>query len=554
MRRRRLPAIDAALRLRLFIAALAAIALVLYLGVVREIPPAATPFFIPWPLAALAFYLGEVNVVEVHFLRERHSFSLSELPGVMGLFLLTPDAYLLALLVGTGGALLIDRSQSGVKRAFNLAQFGLLGTVSLVVFHTLVDPSGIPGPAEWAAGLLAAGVTSVLGAILVAAAIQLSGGAPQFTKLPEMIRFSGLVAIANASLALLAVTVLWIDPRSIVLLAVPIAIVFVAYRAYVSEREKHDRLELLYESSRLLHDAPELDSAIGAVLEHVRKMFRAERIEIVYFPDPDAAIALRSTSDGSGDAESMVEARIPLDDRVRRRVTQGGGAFRDLPTAAWAAAPGPIREAVIAPMVGERGIIGAITAINRLGEGTRFAPEDERLLETVANQVAVALENGQLEQSLHELLTLKEQLRHQAYHDPLTGLANRLAFVEEVDLRLAEPLGGAPCTVVFLDLDDFKIVNDTLGHASGDRLLVAVAERVRHQLRDGDLLARLGGDEFAILPEVDTDMGEAMALASRVVAGLELPFPIGATDVVVGASAGIAVARPGQPTDRTRVP
>ena len=89
---------------------------------------------------------------------------------------------------------------------------------------------------------------------------------------------------------------------------------------------------------------------------------------------------------------------------------------------------------MIGPLVGEKGVLGALTIINRLGEGTHFEPDDLRLLETVANQAAVALENGQLEQSLHELSLLKEQLRHQAFHDSLTGLANRPAFVEEVEL------------------------------------------------------------------------------------------------------------------------
>src|SRR5262245_29112718 len=293
------PRFDAALRLRLFIGALAAIAVVLFLGPVRALEPGLMPLGIPWPIAAIVFYLGEVNVVEVHFLRERHSFSLSELPGVMGLFLLAPVEYVVALIIGTGAALLMDRNQVPIKRAFNLAQFVVLGEVALIVFHTLATPTGIPGPQEWAAGFAAAITTSVIGAVLVATAISLSGGAPQYTKLPEMVRFSGLVALANTSLALLAVTVLWVDARSIILLAVPIAIVFVAYRAYVGEREKHERLELLYESSRLLHDAPELDSAIGAVLDHLRKMFRAERVELLVFPEPDGALVLRSASDAN---------------------------------------------------------------------------------------------------------------------------------------------------------------------------------------------------------------------------------------------------------------
>ena len=91
----------------------------------------------------------------------------------------------------------------------------------------------------------------------------MSGGAPQFEKLPEMIQFGGLVAIANTSLALLAVSVLWLDPALLALLVVPLLTVFLAYRAYLSEREKHERLELLYQSSRILQHSPELDSALA---------------------------------------------------------------------------------------------------------------------------------------------------------------------------------------------------------------------------------------------------------------------------------------------------
>jgi diguanylate cyclase (GGDEF)-like protein len=446
-----------------------------------------------------------------------------------------------------------------VKRAFNVAQFGLLGMVSLIMIHALASPNGIPGPGEWLAAFVTAASTSALGAFLVATVISMSGGAPQFTKLPEMLRFSGMVAVANTSLALLAVMVLWVDLRSIVLLIVPILVVFVAYRAYVREREKHERLELLYESSRLLHYAPELDSAIAAVLDHARKMFRAERVELMLFPDPTAEGAVRSASDLHGQSETMVETLIPLSDELRRRVTAAGVSFRATLNQAWTPEPDLVREAVVGPMVGERGVLGAITIINRIGEGSRFQADDERLLETVANQVAVALENGQLEQSLHELSTLKEELRHQAYHDPLTGLANRAAFVEQVERRVAdgqhtdfEVEGDHPpaaTTVVFLDLDDFKIVNDTLGHAAGDQLLVAVAERVSEQLRTDDLLARFGGDEFAILAATGTTVADAMALSQRVIASLGLPFPILGTDIVVGASAGIAVARAGQPSE-----
>ena len=430
------PWLTPAVRVRAFTLLIALAAVAVYLLVVRGLPAPPVPFMIPWPLAALAFYLGETRVVEVHFLRERHAFSLSELPAIFGLFFLSPNDYLLALMIGAGVAVVTDRNQSRVKAAFNLAQFAFVGVIALSIFHAIASGAAPPEPREWLAAFLVGGATSAIEALLVASAISLSGGAPQFRKLPQMLSFSEMVAMANSSLAILAVMVLWVDPRSLILLAVPTAIVFAAYRAYMGEREKHERLELLYESSRLLHYAPELDSAIGALLEHARRMFRAERAELLLFPDPAVDAALRSSSGGLDGQETMKPVSVPVNDSLRARTTMEPRAFSALPGRAWTSDADHVREAMIGPLVGEKGVLGALTIINRLGEGTHFEPDDLRLLETVANQAAVALENGQLEQSLHELSLLKEQLRHQAFHDSLTGLANRPAFVEEVSCRL----------------------------------------------------------------------------------------------------------------------
>ena len=482
--RSRLAAQAAAIRVWLLSLALASAAAIGYVAFVRGLPAIPAPWTIPWPLLAVAFFLTETKVIDVHFRRESHSFSLSELPTVIGFFLMTPTDYLIALLVGSGTALVLVSRQPLLKVGFNLANSAFIAVVMITVFRAIGEFNGPPAPIDWLAAFIATFVGAVIGSFTIATVIVLSGGAPQYEKLPEMIEFGGLVALANTSLALLAVTVVWFDPIALCLLAVPLITLFVAYRAYVSEREKHERLELLYQSSRILQHSPELDRALVALLDHARDMFRAELAEVVLRSTDGAGHGLRSSSIQDAEPELMVPVDLEEDDPIRVRAEVERRAFFAVP----ARTPGgrrlTIRQAMIAPLVGEAETIGTLTIVNRLTEGTNFGEDDLRLLETLANQVAVALENGQLEQSLAELSRLKEQLRYQAYHDPLTDLPNRALFTEQVALQLRDRDDDRVPVVLFLDLDDFKVVNDTLGHAAGDQLLVAVAARIQATVRD----------------------------------------------------------------------
>ena len=138
--------------------------------------------------------------------------------------------------------------------------------------------------------------------------------------------------------------------------------------------------------------------------------------------------------------------------------------------------------------------------------------EDLRLFETLANNASVALQYDRLEQAVRQLRELQEQLQHQAFHDSLTDLANRSLFINRVEDALAAA-GARRVAVLFIDIDDFKTFNDSLGHAAGDELLLAVADRLRACLRPGDTVARLGGDEFALL--LDRAGGEGTRSWSR---------------------------------------
>jgi len=146
-----------------------------------------------------------------------------------------------------------------------------------------------------------------------------------------------------------------------------------------------------------------------------------------------------------------------------------------------------------------------------------------------------------------ERTDLEEELKHQAFHDALSGLANRALFRDRLEHALARAARSkTSLAVLFLDLDDFKLVNDTLGHTAGDALLVAVAGRLLQSLRSGDTAARFGGDEFAILLEETTGPEEACQAAERLISGLRTPIVIDDHEIQVRASVGIALSQAGR--------
>jgi diguanylate cyclase (GGDEF)-like protein/PAS domain S-box-containing protein len=144
--------------------------------------------------------------------------------------------------------------------------------------------------------------------------------------------------------------------------------------------------------------------------------------------------------------------------------------------------------------------------------------------------------------NITERKALKEQLQHQAFHDPLTGLPNRALFMDRLERALTRAnRRGNKVAVLFMDLDNFKIINDSLGHKAGDQLLVAVAERLKTCLRSEDTAARLGGDEFTVLVEDVTSVGEVVQIAKRIAEVLQPPFPLGEQEVFATVSTGIAL-------------
>ena len=142
---------------------------------------------------------------------------------------------------------------------------------------------------------------------------------------------------------------------------------------------------------------------------------------------------------------------------------------------------------------------------------------------------------------------IAEQFTRDALHDPLTKLPNRTLLLDRLGLALSRAGRlGSLVAVLFLDLDGFKAVNDSLGHAAGDELLIQVAERVRGCLRPADTVARLGGDEFGILLEDVSDATEVHAVADRILDALRVPMTVQGKELVTGASIGVVLGASGE--------
>lgn len=140
----------------------------------------------------------------------------------------------------------------------------------------------------------------------------------------------------------------------------------------------------------------------------------------------------------------------------------------------------------------------------------------------------------------------RRRLEHVATHDALTGLVNRVEFERLCQAAIEQTkIDGTAVAVLFIDLDSFKVVNDSYGHAMGDRLLIPVGERILCQLREGDVASRIGGDEFTVLMPRLLDREEAASLARRLCSALAEPFEIDTYEIAVTASIGIAVSPPG---------
>ncbi len=262
----------------------------------------------------------------------------------------------------------------------------------------------------------------------------------------------------------------------------------------------------------------------------------------IYLVEPDrASLVVRH---GIGIFTDFLGYRMPVDSGLSGLVYREGRPVAvddydawsnradDMPTLVFGAVVG-------VPLTSGGRVVGVIGLASGSYERT-FGTREIAALSRFAQLASIALDNAHL----------FEAAQRGALYDPITGLPNRDLLTDRVthSLTWTRPGDAAPIALILLDLDRFKVINESLGHAVGDALLVAVGQRLQRCLRPGDTVARFGGDEFAVILDGIGGVDEAHRTADRILAELREPFELGGRDWYVNASMGIAMAWPGQAT------
>jgi diguanylate cyclase (GGDEF)-like protein len=519
---------------------MALISLALYVLIVRHLRP-VHPLPLPWWALGAMFGLAEVFVVKFEVRRGTVSFSLGEIPLVLGLFFADPTNLVVGQIAGAAAALALHRRQKPLKLAFNLSLLSLQACLALLLFHPILSLGDPLGPVGWGSTLIVMHTLDVVSSLMVGLAIALDEAKPMVLR--GLLGVGTAITFANTGLALLAVIIVWAHPASSWLLLVAVAVVFLGFHAHGSLRRAHNQLRLLYESHRAAEAATDVESMLFSILSGARDMLRAEMAEVTLFGNPALAPASRITLGPQDRWEIDREVQLDPTRGVWARVVaeeHGVVLARPIRSERLRAhlAASTVRDAIVAPMRAEEGVIGTMLVANRLEDQATFDEDDMNLLETIARQTSVSLEKGRLLDRLRQEAATNEYL---ALHDRLTDLPNRVWFLQRLSDAIDQARNTDSCVaVILMDLDRFKEVNDTLGHHNGDELLKEIGRRLRGLLGD-DPVARLGGDEFAVLLPSIRDRETALHDAKGIVRSLHAPFEVESLEIDVSASAGVAV-------------
>jgi diguanylate cyclase (GGDEF)-like protein len=504
------------------------------LGPIRLIIPQGAMFAVVCVLYVIADQLP----VELPFRGTTHAIVLNEVPLLFGLAFLAPNVLVLASVCGSIIAFAVLRKQPPMKVAFNVASLAFAAALAATLFRELLGTRSPVSLFGWAAAAVAVMANEASITLTLRGIATLSGQRAKQRTGIILLAIDSMLTAAGLCLALALVDAAWLNPRTTLPLVVVAALIIVAFKGYARLRIRFLSLQHLYDFSQSMSTANLEPSSMSVdVLQEVCTVLRARRAELI-LAEP-SGIPRRIVVDDRGpsgiepitlDEGSIVTQAIASGKAsLHHAAAQGGPDSID-------SIAGDYHDAMVAPLMNRHTTIGAIIAIDRDEELDSFDDDDLKLFETLVAHASTSLERARLVEELRYEVDSKS---HQATHDMLTGLPNRILFLTRATAALSESGGVA---IVLLDIDRFKDVNDTLGHAVGDHLLCEIAERLLRAVSGRATVARLGGDEFALVISDVKDAARAIEIVHDLNVEMQRPIKMDGLTLAVTASTGIAMA------------
>ncbi|HEX8626770.1 MAG TPA: bifunctional diguanylate cyclase/phosphodiesterase [Catenuloplanes sp.] len=486
-----------------------------------------------WPTGLLFFavFVAAGASVLMFEVRRGDNFVVSfvDIPALLGLYFLPPVTLILVRLAATV-IVQVHRKSSPVKFAFNMASTTAGTALACVIVHNAGHLDATE-PTTWLAlaAAVVAGILVTLSAVI--GVVSLTQGVVT----PQELRRTAVPALAvclvNVTIGLVVLIALQQNPWSTVLLAALVGFFVIAYRAYAQNVRQHRTLTEIYDLTRAVADTPHDGTLPDVLLRRVRALFQS-RYATLWLPPQGryrevlltARVDDRGLLDVAGTPAELRQQVVERGATIAVGIGDGQDALRE------ALRAGGVKDAVVVPLRAGSAVIGTLEVADRLGDFNHFSESDVQLLEAVAAHAAVAVENSRL----------VDRLRFDAYHDLLTGLANRRRVTEALEASVRAGPPDEVVAVLLFDIDGLRDVNESLGHAAGDKLVVEVSSRLRALSPPAALVGRVGGDEFVVtLRAASTDA--AVQLAADLREQIRAPMVFGTLTLDVNTAVGVAV-------------
>ena len=495
--------------------------------------------------------LASAFPVHIELGKDAHTFAFTELPIIVAaLTMSVSQGFTILVAAATVARIIIQRTPI-LKCVFNGSTLAVeMALVSLCV-TTIAPDRNVMETRTWVGVLVGAALGNVASGILVGGAIRLSGGKVNAGELLRNTYIGVAGAAIIASVALVGLILTEANPLSLIFSILLIAGVVLFHRRHVTLTERYRAVLKMERFTRALTPANESsETIISALLANAAELMNTESSALVLANRDGEVLLARTSASQSGAGEFVYPT--PTDWVWVRAISENRSfmldhhAHRDESSAANYLDRMGVKDLIVAPLELDDNTVGLIIGHNRRNDVVRVSTADLDLMSTMAHHASVNLKCSRL----IEQLGLEVADRHyEATHDSLTGLHNRAAFnsISDTHFRSFEDYDRS--AMMLVDLNQFKKVNDTMGHHAGDEVLVQISERLLDTLPEGATVARLGGDEFAVLlPTIDSP-DEALQIAMRFREAVRIPVTVESITFTLDAAIGVSLA-PLDGTDR----